>query len=134
MSKGNVDIVRRVFEAWAAGDWSIGRKHLDPHVVFVVRSDFPAFGAFFGIDQLRAYWQDFLAQWERTSFEATRLRAVGDTVVADVVQRAKGRTSGIEGELPFFMLFTFRGERIIRVESVMHEGEALEAVGLVQQR
>ena len=28
------------------------------------------------------------------------------------------------------MLFTFRGAKIIRIETVMHEGEALEAVGL----
>jgi ketosteroid isomerase-like protein len=55
---------------------------------------------------------------------------VGDTVLASVVQRAKGRVSGIEGEIPYFMLFTFRGGKILRVESIRDEREALEAVGL----
>jgi ketosteroid isomerase-like protein len=130
MSQENVEAVRRIFEAWASGDWSIGNDYLDEHAVCVVNSDFPAFGAYFGFDEIRAYWRDFLAQWERVTFDAERLRAVGDTVVASVVQHVKGRTSGIEGDLSYFMLFTFRGGKIVRMESFMGEGEALEAVGL----
>jgi hypothetical protein len=58
---------------------------------------------------------------------------VGDTVLAQVVQHAKGRASGIEGDLSYFMLFTFRGKKIVRTEVVMHYAEALEAVGLSEQ-
>ena len=133
MSQENVEAVRRIFEAWASGDWSIGNDYLDEHAVCVVSSDFPAFGAYFGLDGIRAYWRDFLAQWERVTFEAERLQAVGDTVLARVVQHAKGRASGIEGDLSYFVLFTFRGGKIVRMESIMGEGEALEAVGLSEQ-
>ena len=31
-----LEIVRRIFEAWTAGDWSIGNEYLDPHAVCVV--------------------------------------------------------------------------------------------------
>jgi hypothetical protein len=31
------------------------------------------------------------------------------------------------------MLFTFRGKKIVRIETVMDEREALEAVGLSEQ-
>jgi len=130
MSQQNAEAVRRIFEAWARGDWSIGNDYLDEHAVCVVSSDFPAFGAYFGLDGIRDYWRDFVAQWERLTFEAERLQAVGDTVLALVVQHAKGKASGIEGDLSYFMLFTFRGGKIVRMESVMGEGEALEAVGL----
>jgi ketosteroid isomerase-like protein len=101
--------------------------------VCVVSSDFPAFGAYFGLDGIRAYWRDFLAQWERVTFEAERLQAVGDAVLARVVQHSKGRASGIEGDLSYFMLFTFRRGKIVRMESIMGEGEALGAVGLSEQ-
>jgi ketosteroid isomerase-like protein len=130
MSQENVEAVRRIFESWGSGDWSIGNDYLDEHAVCVVSSDFPAFGAYFGLDGIRAYWLDFLAQWERLTFEAARLQVVGDTVLARVVQHSKGRTSGIEGDLSYFMLFTFRGGKIVRMESIMGEEEALEAVGL----
>ena len=60
MSQENVEAVRRIFEAWASGEWSIGNDYLDEHAVCVVGSDFPAFGAYFGLDGIRAYWRDFL--------------------------------------------------------------------------
>ena len=126
MSQENVEIVRSIFDAWASGDWSIGNEYLDQHAVYVISSDFPAFGAYFGLDGIRAYWRDFLAQWEWVTFEAERLQAVGDTVLARVVQHAKGRASGIEGDISYFTLFTFRGKKIVRMENVMHESEALE--------
>jgi ketosteroid isomerase-like protein len=130
MPQEKAEIVRRIFDAWGAGDWSIGNDYLDPHAVCVVSSDFPAFGAYYGFDGIRAYWRDFVAQWERLTFEAKRLEVVGDTVIAHVVQHAKGRASGVEGDISYFILFTLRGERVVRMESVMTMAEALEAVGL----
>ena len=130
MSQQNVEIVRRIFEAWASGDWSIGNEYLDEHAVCVVSPDFPAFGAYYGIDGIRTYWRDFLAQWERLTLEETGLQAVGDTVLAEATQHSKGRASGIEGSILYFILFTFRGGKIVRMESVMTRAEALEAVGL----
>ncbi len=56
-----------------------------------------------------------------------------DTVLARVVQHSKGRASGIEGDISYFVLFTFRGGKIVRMESVMGEDEALEAVGLSEE-
>jgi hypothetical protein len=50
--------------------------------------------------------------------------------VACVVQHGKGKVSGIEGDDSYFMLFTFHGGKIVRIESVRTEGEALEAAGL----
>ena len=133
MSQENLEIVRRIFEAWAVADWSIGNDYYDRHVVFVMSPDFPAFGVSYGIDQVKAYWRDFLEQFERTTIEAKRLQTAGDTVLAQVVQHAKGRASGVEGDIPFFMLFTFRGKRIVRVESMIEEAEAREALGLSEQ-
>ena len=60
MSQENVEIVCRIFDAWASGDWSIGNEYLDQHAVYVISADFPAFGAYFGLDAIRAYWRDFL--------------------------------------------------------------------------
>jgi ketosteroid isomerase-like protein len=132
MSQENVEVVRRIYEGWGTGDLSVGVDDLDRHVVFIVSPDFPAFGVFVGLDGTRDFMRDFLEQWEHAAFEAKRLQAVGDTVLAHVVQHSKGKASGIEGDLKYFMLFTFRGKKIVRIESVMEEREALEAVGLLE--
>ena len=42
---------------------------------------------------------------------------------------AKGKASGIEGDISYFTLLTFRGNRIVRMENVMHESDALVALG-----
>src|SRR5688572_12224086 len=133
MSQEHLKIVQRIFDGWATGELSAGQEHFDRHVMFVVSRDFPAWGIKSGRDDVKRFMRDFLAQWDHTTFTAKRLRTAGDTVLADVVQRGKGRASGIEGELSFFMLFTFRGPGIVRFECVMDETEALAAVGLSQR-
>ena len=130
MSQENVEIVRRIFDRWATGDFGAGLNDLDRYVLFVVRHPFPEFGVVVGPDQIRDYMRRFLDNWERYAVEATELQSVGDTVLAHAVQRGEGKASRIEIEQPFFMLFTFRGARIVRIESVLEEEQALEAAGL----
>jgi ketosteroid isomerase-like protein len=130
MAEGNIETVRRIFDGWAKGDFSVGADALDPHVTVVVRPPFIEFGVFHGPEGIREWFLVFLEQFERMTMEATDLRAVGDTVVVEVLQRGEGKASGIDMELSFFMLFTFRGAMIVRIETVMAEAEALEAVGL----
>ena len=52
-------------------------------------------------------------------------------VIYDVC--GKGRASGIEGDHRYFQLFTFRGGKIVRMESIIGKAETLEAVGLSEQ-
>ena len=130
MSQENVEIVGRIFEAWADGDLRAGADDLDAHAVLVVPPDFPEFGVFAGPSGIETYMRRFLEQFERVTIEAEQIEAVGDTVLVHVVQHGKYRASGVEGDNRYFLLFTFRGRKIVRVENVMDENEALEAVGL----
>jgi ketosteroid isomerase-like protein len=130
MSQENVEIVRRIYEAWAQGDFRARIDDLDQHVVLVIRPDFPEFGVFLGLDGVREYMRRFLDQWEQLTIQATNLRAVGGTVLAQIVQHGKGRASGIEGDNRYFQLLTFRSRKIVRMESIMDEAAALETLGL----
>ena len=130
MSQENVEVVRRMYEAWASGDFHAGADDLDPHVVFVVRPGIAEFGVFSGPAGVKTYMRRILESFERLTIEATHLRAVGDTVVARVFQQGKGRATGIEVDDRYFQLFTFRGGRVVRMDVVRDEAEALEAVGL----
>jgi uncharacterized protein len=130
MSQENVEIVRRIFDAWATGDFGTGLADLDPDVVFVVRHPFPEAIETVGPDGIRDYMRRFLDNWETYAVKASDLRAAGDTVVADAVQHGVGKASGIAMEQPFFMLFSFRGGKIARIESILNRDEALEAAGL----
>jgi ketosteroid isomerase-like protein len=98
MSHANVELVRSILSAWEHGDLSAGPSDFDENLVFVSRPEFAAFGVFLGIDALSDFMRDFLDQWEWTRFQALRFRAVGDTVIVDVVQHGKGKASGLEGQ------------------------------------
>jgi ketosteroid isomerase-like protein len=130
MSEENVEIVRAIFDSWTHGDFRAAVSHLDEHVLFVVSRDFPEFGVFVGPEAVAEYTRGFLAQYQQATIEAKDLHPVGDTVLASVVQHSKGRASGIEGDLGYFILFTFRGRKIVRMESLRYEAEALQAAGL----
>ena len=133
MSQEHVEIVRRILGQWAAGEFSAGASDLDPHVMFVVRPPFVESGAVVGPEGIRDYMRHLLDHWERYAVEATELQAVGDTVLAHALQRGEGKASRIETEQQFFMLFTFRGRKIVRIESVLEEEQALDAAGLREQ-
>jgi ketosteroid isomerase-like protein len=129
MSEENVEIVRRIFAAWDAGDFAAPIPY-DPHVLFMVSREYPEFGVFVGPEGVREYMRRFLAQWEQWTVEAQKLEAIGDTVLARTIQRGRFRATGIEAEMPGFLLFTFRGGKIIRMDTIMSESEARKAAGL----
>ena len=130
MSDEKVQVVRRIFESWAKGDFRGGTDDLDPHVTFIVRKPFPEPVEVVGADAVARYMSDFLEQWDRLTIEAERFRPVGDTVLVRAVQRGAGKASGAATEVRYSQLFTFRGRKIVRVESILDEAEALEAAGL----
>jgi ketosteroid isomerase-like protein len=130
MSQENEETVRRMLAAWAQGDFTAGTAELDPQVAYIVRPPFPETAAVLGLAAVGEYMDRFLKGWKRFTIEANEMRRVGDTILVDAVQSGEGDASGATARSRFFMLFTFRGGRIIRIESILDEREALEAAGL----
>ena len=130
MSEENVEIVRRILDSWGKGDFREGVEDLAPYVTFIVRPPLAEPAACVGPEGIRNYMRDFFRQWVHYVIEAKELKRIGDTVLASAVWRAAGRSTGIHTEASFFILFTFRGRKVVRMESVMDEDDALEAAGL----
>jgi uncharacterized protein len=110
----------------------------DSHVLLVLRPefgpDFPAAGTYVGPEAIAAYTRDSLLRtWSDFTMEAEEIVPVGESVLVGVRQRGIGRTSGVPTEARYFTLWTFRGPRVIRIESFRQRAEALEAAGLSEQ-
>src|SRR4051812_6363068 len=97
--------------------------------MYVVRPDFPDSGVYVGAE-VPAFVNRFLEQWSSITYEIESVREAGDTLVLRVRQRSTGVASGVEGDQMMFMLISFRGGKIIRMETVMHESDALAAAGI----
>ena len=124
MSEGNVEIVRRFYEAWAHGEFPGPHELMDPAIEYVnpagavepgIRRGLAAFGA--AVDKVFEGW----ATWE---MEPERFDEVGDRVAVIVRYRARARSSGLEVEGRESALWTVRDGRITRYEWFHEAGDA----------
>jgi ketosteroid isomerase-like protein len=130
MAQDRVETLRGIYAEWAEGKMRAGLELFDQHVVYVVGREFMESGVYYGMRALQGFLRDFLAAWKDYTLQGTEFIEAGDTVVAAVSQRAEGVSSGAATDLSYFQLWTFRADRVIRLENVMHRDDALEAAGL----
>jgi ketosteroid isomerase-like protein len=131
MSRENVEAVRGVFERWRDGDLGASVALFDREAVLVHHPDLDV-GSCYGRDAIVAYTRRMLEPWSRLTLEGEETIDAGESVVVRVRQRGEGRASGVATELAYFLVWTFRGDRVIRLESFRDRAEALEAVGLTE--
>jgi ketosteroid isomerase-like protein len=130
MSRDKVEVVRRIFENWGRANFRAGVELFDPHVLLVLRPEFPDAGVYLGPDEIATYTRDLLASWADFAMEAEDFFEAGDSVVVQIHQHGVGLSSGAVTELRYFQVWTFRGDAIVRIESIGEREQALEAVGL----
>jgi ketosteroid isomerase-like protein len=131
MSREKVEVMRRIYDDWGRGNFRAGVELFDPHVLLVLRPEFTDPGVYLGPEEIATYMRrDLLADWTDLTIEAEDFFDAGDSVVVQVHQRGVGPSSGAVGELRYFQVWTFRGDAIIRIESIREREQALHAVGL----
>lgn len=131
MPRDHVEIVRGIYERWAEGDFNAGMELYDPHVLLVLRPEFPDSGAYLGPDQIREYMRrDFLADLEDAAIVGEEFVGAGDSVIVQINQVATGPESGARVGIRYYQVWTFRGGSVIRIESIREREEAFEAAGL----
>jgi len=125
----HLETLREVYARWGAGDFHTDAM-LDTHAVLVMSPEFPEAGRHVGLEGIAAYMGRFLDAWDRVTIEAKKFSEAGDSVVVAVTQRAVGKESGAAAELEYFQVWTFRGAKAIRLESIRDRQQAFEAAGL----
>jgi ketosteroid isomerase-like protein len=82
-------------------------------------------------DALRAYAQDWIDTFDDYAAEVVELIEAGeDRVIAVIRITGRGKLSGIETELTYAAIYTFREGKVTRVREYLTKDEALEAAGL----
>jgi ketosteroid isomerase-like protein len=130
MSEENLEAIRGVYERFGEGDFRASLQVVDSLVLFVLPPGFPESGTYLGIEELLRYTRGFLEPWSRITIEAEEITEAGDSVVATVRQRGVGSESGATTEFRYFQVWSFRGDKVIRLENFRERSEAIEAAGL----
>jgi ketosteroid isomerase-like protein len=130
MSQGDVEVLRLVYERWARGDFAPSLTLFDDNITLTIDSAIPDGGDYIGREGVRAYMSVFLASWESLTIAAESFRDAEDNVLVEVRQTGIGRSSGVSVEHQYFQVWTFRAGKVVRLETIMSEKRALEAVGL----
>jgi uncharacterized protein len=95
-----IELVRRGFEAWNAGDVETTLELLDPEVEIYTAEGIVNSGTYKGHDGFMRWAQQWFEAWEEFHNELEEVVAVGDRhAVARSHQTGRGRGSGVEVEM-----------------------------------
>jgi ketosteroid isomerase-like protein len=128
MSRENVEIIRRMYEAFHGGDADGALAYFDPEVV-VDASRRVDGGIGHGREELNTIITRWLGTWEEWREEIEEMRDLGSQVFVIATQRGRGKGSGVEVENRYALLYEVHGDQITRMTVYIEPAEALEAAG-----
>ena len=128
MSQENVEIVRKVVDAFNARDTQRVLDLMDPDVEYRSAVEQKVYRGFAG---LMRYQQDVDATLEDFRTEEDRfLDAGGDRVVHLYRVGGRGAGSGVPVNRKIAAIYQLRNGRVLKGETYLDQRQALEAVGL----
>jgi ketosteroid isomerase-like protein len=130
MSRENVELVRRLYEAWQRDGYGAVPELMDPDIEFVNPVYAVEPGTRHGYDGFAAAAQSLATAFSAYRVLAVKFYDVGDRVAvkARVATRSTVRAVPIEAERGY--VFDFRDGKVIRFAWFSDPAEALDAVGL----
>lgn len=129
MSQENVDRFVKAIEAFNHGDIPGLLRFMDPEIRFEHRLA-ALQGNFVGLGGVRGWFADLAEYFENGQVHITRIRDLGDRVLALGTLRATGKGSGVEAGGPFAVVASFKDGVITHYTDFGDEHRALEAAGL----
>ena len=131
MSEETVEIVRRMYTAYASGDFEAAMALLDPEIEMdlTMRPDGRVFHGHDGVTEAVRTW---LGAWEDWRLEVDEIIDLGDRVLVLARESGRGKGSGIEVEHPHIAICTVQYGKIVHTMGFVERGQVLQAAGLAK--
>ncbi len=130
MSQENVEIVRRAFERFNAGDFPGFFVLFDPELTYRNRDDEPDVRLYQGLDDYKGYVASWLGMFDDLRFETHDFVDLGDEVIAVTELVGRGRHTGADVRGSYVFLLKLRDGVIVQGREYAAKEEALDAAGL----
>lgn len=132
MSEQNVEVVRGIARAVNRGDADYIIRHSTEDVVIIAARS-AVEGAFVGHEGVRKFFADNAENFEVFQLHEEDVREVGDDrVLSTGIVHVRGRGGGVETDIPYAGITTFRDDKASRWEDFRERRLALKAIGLEQ--
>ena len=128
-AEGNVQVVRAIYDAFAARDVERVVRHFHPEGEFRPAGTSLASGRaepYRGVEGMREYFADVAATWDELVLEPHDLRATGDSVI--VAGHVRGRGPSVEADADVAWVWEFRDGLVFACRVFPTSGEALRWV------
>lgn len=128
MSQENLEVPRRLIEAYARGDIPSFLNELDPDVEWIPIMAVLEGRVYRGREGVRQWLEDLARDWEYFDPLYEEYRDLGDRVLILGRWRARGRVSGVELEnQPAAWVYEIKDGKVMRMQTFTDRAEALEA-------
>jgi ketosteroid isomerase-like protein len=129
MSEENVEVIRRLFAAFNAGDMEAVREMLDPDVAIGRELEgWPETGPFVGREAVMRQWERNREPWgDAITLEPISIIDAGDRVVVRTIVHGVGRGPEVHAE--YTTVTTLRNGRSFLIDYFWNHAD-LEAAGL----
>jgi ketosteroid isomerase-like protein len=131
MSQENVEIVRRVYEAFNRGDLDAVVADIAPDAVYLPTGTIPGFaGVYQGGEGFRRFLSWLWEEFDEPRIEVHEIIEVGNQVLVSLTNRGRGKQSGADVSWHLWQVGTVRDGKVVRAQGFTSRAEALESVGL----
>jgi ketosteroid isomerase-like protein len=131
MQSERVRIARNAYDAWNRGDFETMVESTAPDIEWQTARAFPGVeSSYRGRAGIRSFWDTMRDAWEFMNIDAIRITEHGDRLLVELHFDAKGRESGVEVEMDFVQVLTFRGEQVVRLAGYRGLEDARAAEGI----
>jgi len=130
MSRENVELVRRWYDAWNRGDTHTVIQSFAPDVVWHGHPRLPEPGPYGSRDEVERWMAQFREAWGELRTEPVELLDAGDSVIALIHMTGRGRGSGVEigGGVDVHLITIANGE--VTLFRIHPADEVVELAGL----
>ena len=131
MSERNVELYRRIVEAFHARDVEAFIAYLDPSVEYHSAITVPGGAVYRGHDGVRKYFADFKDAWaDEFRVEPEAFFALGEQTLMFYLVHGRGQQSGAEVAMPGAQVCRWRDGLVVYAKAHVHREEALRDLGV----
>ena len=130
MSVERVELVKRGYESWNKGDRSWVLEHMSDDVEWVTPPEDPDPGVYRGHEGVERFWEQWRAAVGDLRFEPEEFVTHGDHVVVTARRSGRGEHSGLEVSDRVVQVFSFVGDKCVRVREYYDRDAALRELGV----